>query len=296
MILSKLRNFLAGLTALSMAGCATAPAASGQGPALWQVADEDTTIYLFGTIHLLPEGQQWRTPVLEKAIAASDELVIETILGDDPAAQAQRMARLGVSPGLPPLLERVPEDKRDALRKMVEGHKVPIKALDRMETWAAALMLASLSYRQMGLDPSLGVERGLEANYKAKARPISGLETVEEQLGYFDKLSEESQRMFLMSVLEDPAEAKAQFEAMLQTWAKGDVAGIAKTFDTELKQSPELREVLLKRRNANWAEWIDKRLDQPGSVMVAVGAGHLAGPESVQAMLAERGIKAKRLQ
>jgi uncharacterized protein YbaP (TraB family) len=148
----------------------------------------------------------------------------------------------------------------------------------------------------MGLDPALGVEKGLEASYQEKARPIRGLETVEEQLGFFDALSEESQRKFLASVIEDPAEARRRFQAMLQTWSRGDVKGIARTFDADLKEWPELREALLRRRNANWAKWIDDRLDRPGTVMVAVGAGHLAGEESVQKMLEGRGIKAVRIQ
>jgi hypothetical protein len=109
-------------------------------------------------------------------------------------------------------------------------------------------------------------------------------------------LSESAQRELLVSVLDDPAEAKAQFQAMLATWSRGDVAGIAKTFDTDMKKTPELRDALLKRRNARWAQWLDDRMDRPGTVLVAVGAGHLAGSDSVQEMLRARGFKAKRLQ
>jgi uncharacterized protein YbaP (TraB family) len=289
---------LALLGALTAAGCATVqPAPAGAGPALWEVSDADTKIYLFGTIHLLPKGLNWRTPVLERAIAESDELVIETLIGDNPAAQAQQMMRLGTNtPGLPPLVERVPADKRDELARIIGASGVPAAALDRMETWVAALTLSAVSYKAMGLDPALGVEQGLSGDYKAKARKISGLETVEEQLGYFDQLSEAAQRQLLIGVLDDPAEARKQFEAMLATWSRGDVAGIARTFDTEMKKTPELRDALLKRRNARWAQWLDERMDRPGTVFVAVGAGHLAGSDSVQEMLRARGFKAKRLQ
>lgn len=293
---SRLASFVA---ALSVAGCAAVapPAAAPQGPALWELSDADTKIYLFGTIHALPEGQQWRTPVLEQAIANSDELVIETVFGDDPKAQAQSMMKLGTNAqGLPPLIERVAADKRPALQKMISGSGVPLAALDKMETWVAVLMLSAASYKSMGLNAELGVEEGLSGSYKAKGRPISGLETVEEQMGFFDQLSEQAQRDLLESALDDPAEAKAHFEAMMNNWSKGDVEGIARTFDTEMKESPELREVLLRKRNARWAEWLATRLDRPGTVMVAVGAGHLAGSESVQEMLRARGLTAKRLQ
>jgi len=211
--------------------------------------------------------------------------------------QAQSMMKLGTNkPGLPPLIERVSADRRPALQKMVAESGVPMAALDRMETWVAVLMLAAASYKSMGLSPEAGVEHGLTGAYKAKARPISGLETVEEQMGFFDQLSEQAQRNLLESTLDDPAEAKAQFTAMMNVWSKGDVEGIARTFDTEMKESPELREVLLRKRNARWAEWLHSRLDRPGTVLVAVGAGHLAGSDSVQEMLKARGLKAKRLQ
>ncbi|HEY0627609.1 MAG TPA: TraB/GumN family protein [Allosphingosinicella sp.] len=300
MIWTKLRNAVAAVAALGAAACTTVPqprsaAAAGTGPALWKVSDADTTIYLFGTFHMLPEGTQWRTPALEQAIAASDELVIETLIGDQMAA-ARTMAQIGTSPGLPPILERVPADRRDDLEWVIKASGAPMAALDRLETWAAAMALSGATFRSLGLNPELGVEKGLEGTYKQRSRPVLGLETVEEQLGYFDRLSEDAQRKFLMGVLDDPEEVRRQFAEMLRTWSTGDVEGIARTFDADLKESPELRDALLLRRNRNWAEWIDERLDRPGTTLVAVGAGHLAGNESVQRMLEGRGIRVVRVQ
>jgi uncharacterized protein len=284
-----------------LAGCATAPApapvavaANEARPALWKVADADTTIYLFGTIHLLPEDLEWKTPALRQVLERSDELVMEAVLGDDPMRQAQVLARIGMRQGLPPLRERVPEEKRAALDAMIKATGVPAAALDRMETWAAGLTLLAVSFQRMGLKADQGVESKLTAAYQGKK--VSGLETVEQQLGYFDGLSEESQRAFLVGVLDDPKGAEAEFRAMLDAWRRGDVARIAATFDSEKTMTPELREVLMTRRNRAWAEWIDGRLDQPGTILVAVGAGHLAGRDSVQAMLAAKGLKAERVQ
>jgi uncharacterized protein YbaP (TraB family) len=295
------RRGLAGLGAVALTACSTTPAPAppapaGPKPALWKLADADTTIYLFGTIHLLPKGFAWRTPALDRAIAASDTLVLETLIGSDPDTAAARMVELGVTKGLPPLAERVPPEKRAALEQLIASTKVPVKVLDRMETWAAALTLLAISFRNMGYDPDLGVEKGLEASYKASAKPVSGLETIEQQFGFFDQLSEEAQRTFLIGILDAPAEARAEFEAMLKAWAAGDTEEIAATFDSETALMPELREVLMRKRNAAWAEWLEKRLEEPGTVMVAVGAGHLVGRDSVQAMLKQRGLEARRVQ
>lgn len=291
---------LAGLGALASAGCAAAQTAAKPEarPALWKVADADTTIYLFGTIHLLPEGLEWQTPALKQALAQSDALVLEAVLGDDPMKQAQALMKLGVSPGQPPLLERVPGDKREQLAGLVKEAGVPMAVLDRMETWAAALTLVAVTFQKMnmGLKAKAGVESVLQASLKGGTKKVSGLETVEQQLGYFDGLSEEAQRTFLLGVLDDPKGARAEFQAMLEAWRSGDVDAIARTFDAETTLSPELREALMTRRNLAWAEWIDKRMDQPGTVLVAVGAGHLAGRDSVQAMLKAKGLKAERVQ
>lgn len=288
-----------GLAALGLPACGmaeTAVPAKGAHPALWKLADDDTTIYLFGTIHLLPEGLKWRTPALDKAIGDSDTLVLETVLPDDPMQTAKLMMKMALSPDLPPLLERVPEDKRAALKTMIEASGIPEAALDKMETWAAAITLVAVSYKQMGFNPELGVEKGLTASYEGGDKPVKGLETVEQQFGFLDHLSEPAQRTFLASVAEDPEAARAEFEAMLKAWEAGDTDAIARTFDSETALSPELRKALIEQRNAAWADWLAKRLDQPGTILVAVGAGHLAGKDSVQKLLAEKGLKVERVQ
>jgi len=109
-------------------------------------------------------------------------------------------------------------------------------------------------------------------------------------------LSEPAQRALLASVVEDSAETRAQFRSMLDSWQRGDLEGVARTFDDETQMSPELKAALMTRRNARWAEWLERRLATPGTVFVAVGAGHLAGEDSVQKMLEAKGLKAKRVQ
>lgn len=293
---SGLRLALAGL--LPLAGCAAeaAPAAKTARPAMWKVADADTIVFLFGTIHLLPKGQGWRTPAMDKALAGADELVLEVADIDDMMAAAQAMAKLGLSPGLPPIAERIPAAKRAAMRSMMKEAGYPEAVFDRLETWAAALSLLGVTFKRLGLDPTLGVERQIGAPFKASGKTVTGLETVEQQLAYFDTLSEDAQRALLLSVVEDSADTRAQFAAMLAAWASGDLKGIERTFDDETQMSPELKAALMSRRNAAWADWLARRMERPGIVFVAVGAGHLAGAESVQTMLKKKGLKAKRVQ
>jgi uncharacterized protein YbaP (TraB family) len=157
-------------------------------------------------------------------------------------------------------------------------------------------MLAGSVFRRLGISGEAGVEQGLSGAYKGARKPVRGLETIDEQFGFFDALPEEAQRAFLATLLDDMTDLKREFAAMLAAWTSGDVDSIAATFNDEMNLSPALREALLERRNARWADWLEKRLERPGTSFVAVGAGHLAGPDSVQRMLRAKGLKAKRVQ
>jgi uncharacterized protein YbaP (TraB family) len=298
-LFKRFRRQLAAFGAIASTACASAPAAEAKpaSPAMWKVADADTTIYLFGTIHLLPKGTAWRSAAFDKAAAGSDSLVVETVIDEsNPAQFIVELRKLAMSDGLPPLAERVAPDKRPALEAAVTKLGARMQDFDKVETWAVAFELLGLQFRAIGLDPGSGVETTLKQQFVNGGKPIGELETNAEQLSYFDGLSEEAQRRFLADVLEDPAAMKAQFGGMLAAWSKGDVPAIAKTFNADLGNSPELKDALLGRRNANWARWVKGRLDQPGTVLVAVGAGHLAGDQSVLALLQGEGIKVTRIQ
>lgn len=298
-LLKRFGRRLAAISAIAVTACAAAPAAEPKAasPALWKVADEDTTIYLFGTIHLLPKDTKWRSPEFDRAAAGSDTLVIETVIDEkNPAATMGEVFKLALSPGLPPLLDRVPADKRDALATMVAKSGIPAQAFDKIETWAAAFMLLGVHFQSLGLDSGSGVESVLKKQFEEGGKTVGQLETNAEQLGYFDRLSEEAQRKFLLSVVENPSDMKEQFGGMLDAWARGDVKAIGESFNRDLADAVELKDALLVRRNANWANWVKGRLDQPGTVLVAVGAGHLAGDQSVQAMLESKGVRVTRVQ
>ena len=288
-----------GLAAFGLAVVALASPASAREakPALWQVYDRDTNIYLFGTVHLLPPGTQWRSTKLDKAARESGTLVVETIIDEkNPQAFAAELARISVRPGLPPVVSRVPPHKQAALRAVIGKSGIPEAALNNMETWAAAFALLQLQFKELGVTGTDGVESTLRKSFAAAGKPVQQLETNGEQLGFFDTLPEAAQRELLEGAIEEPAKAKQQFDAMFAAWMSGDVEAIGRTFNAEFKNSPELRDTLLRRRNHNWSGWLERRLAQPGTVFVAVGAGHLAGDESVLDLLKRRGYRVKRVQ
>ena len=279
-----------------------APAADARAPepvrpALWAVSDADTTIYLFGTIHLLPDEFKWRTPRFDQAVAGSQQLVVETLIDQkNPTRLMSALSSLGYAKGLPPLDQRVAPKLRPALAVAVKKSGIPAQFFDQMKTWTAAFMLMGTQYKEMGLKGTAGVETVLRANFEGAGKPIGELETNVEQLSFFNTLPEEAQRLLLEGAIETPANSSKEFNSMLSAWSRGDVAAISRSFDQQLSASPALKDALMKRRNNNWSRWIEQRMAQPGAVMIAVGAGHLAGPDSVISNLKKDGFRVERLQ
>ena len=271
-------------------------------PAIWLVEDDDTKIYLFGTVHAFPASLQWRSPALERVISEADELVMET--PDASTAEMfdnERLFRPMMMGKSVPILSRVSPEARPALQAVLEATPLPIEAYDEMHIWAVAFLLQGFmltqAYAEGGEPVAMsGAEEELGGIFRKSRRPISGVETVEGQIAVFANMPIDAQCRFLEStVLGDPSQDTAETNGVPMTddgWVTGDVEAIA----AEMQQmAPELYDALLIRRNRNWTGWLARRMERPGTVLFAVGAGHLAGPDSVQRMLAERGIVARRV-
>ena len=284
----------------ALAQQAPAPAPATQvkdaDPALWVVKDEDTTIYMFGTIHVLPAGLSWFDEAVRKAFDASGEMVTEIGEMPDPASVQPLIMKYGVNPTGPALIDRLPADKRAAFAKAVTDTGIPAENFARLKPWFAANQLSLVALMKAGYNPASGAESELAAAAKAANKPVSGLESVEMQFGFFDSLSEAAQIQFLTETLGQLGNVGPEFQKMVDEWSEGDAEGLAAIMNEALRSSPELSKMLLADRNARWAEWIDTRLDKPGVVFMAVGAGHLSGADSVQAMLEKRKIKSERIE
>jgi len=266
-------------------------------PAVWKVSKGASTVYLFGTIHALPPHFEWETGAIKAAIAQSDRLVIEAVIDQDPTKSAQALLRLGTATTrLPPVADRVAPKFRGRLAAMIQRSQLPAATLDTLKTWAVGMVLFGPSVAKLGVSAADGVEEQLKAEFRAAGKPIEGLETLDQQLGFFDTLTEPQQRAFLESVLDEHDDDASDFGKMIGAWSHGDERGIAASFDKDMKKSDALRTVLIQRRDAHWADAIVARLATPGTQLVAVGAGHLVGSDSVQAALAKLGYVATRVE
>lgn len=275
------------LLACALAGCGK-PAVEAR-PAMWRVHDADTEIWLLGTIHALPPEVRWETPVVARAIASADTLVTE--IAPAPADKAgATFAHYARARGLPPISARVDPAQLQALNDAATAAGVSIAALDGLRTWAAAVTLAAGPMRAAGASTDRGVEAVLAKEFAGR-RQVA-LETQAGQLAIFNALPEAAQRLMLARALADPG----GFATTLRAWEAGDVRALAAGIEPEFRGEPDVRRTLVTDRNARWAGWIARRMRAPGRVLVAVGAGHLVGADSVVAMLGARGVTVERVQ
>jgi uncharacterized protein YbaP (TraB family) len=264
-------------------------------PALWKVADADTTIWLFGTIHMLGGDHVWLEDKVERAFANAGELAVETRMPDPEAAQTMVIRRALDPLGKPLSAKLAPAlNERLAQRMAIDG--MPIARLQSAEPWYLAMLLEAIAYQRIGLTSDNGVDVTLMAKAEQAGKTIVPLEGFDEQLAYLDELPEPLQVALLEATLDDIDSGKALIEKLVESWSKGDIATLASLMNADFEKLEPLRKTLLDDRNARWADWVAKRMDRPGTVFLAVGAGHLGGRNNVRALLEAKGYTVERVQ
>ena len=266
-------------------------------PAMWVVKDKDSTIYLLGTVHILKPETKWRTPKIDAAIAESKELWLELPGLTDEEMMAVMMplvAQHGLSPGKP-LSSRLTPEEFKSLQDAAKLAGLPIDMLAIARPWFAAVGISTSAITRAGYDPKSGVEEKLKAIFGERSIKAQGFETPEQQMKVFTSMTEEEELAFLRSTLQDYDQAPVELDKMVADWAEGDIADLGRMMVEEVKAvSPALYDELLTKRNANWAVQIQEMLKGSGTTFIAVGAGHLIGPDSVQVQLKAKGIEASR--
>ncbi|MES2493276.1 MAG: TraB/GumN family protein [Pseudomonadota bacterium] len=263
-------------------------------PALWKIADPDTTIYLFGTVHALPAGIDWLHGPVADALKQSAQLVTEI-----PATEASEMqAAVMKSATLPAgqtLRGMLAANDRARFEQALAQFNLPAAAFDGFQPWYAAIALTSLPLAQGGYTAANGVEHAVAAVAQQQGKQRTGLETASHQLAMFASLPLEVQKRYLHEVLEGLPTLDQQLTDIIREWSAGNPDKLAELLNEE-QDDPVMIKVLLTDRNRMWVDWARLRMEQPGTVFMAVGAGHLGGGEGMLGLLAKAGLEPVRIQ
>ena len=310
----KTKSLLTGIAALALAtgsgACAQTqstptPVASTQapaetmemgGPALWRIADEDTTIYVFGTVHALPDDVNWYSGPVKSALDESDTLVTEIDMTPEAIGAIQALVQqIAMLPEGTTVRSLMDDEERATYEATLNDMGIPVNALDQLDPWFAALQLSNAALARGGFEAGNGTENVLERTI-GDSKGRDSLETAESQLAIFDELPLDAQVDYLIQTAEQIEEFTPFLQRIVEEWAAGDVDDLGALMNEAMEADPVLAERLLYARNENWAVWIDDRLESPGTIFMAVGAGHMAGNQKLQDKLAERGIEMMRIQ
>jgi len=265
-------------------------------PALWRVKQGEATVHMLGTIHLLKDNTPWYGPGLKSLVRRSDSLTVEIATDQvDPMSIQQLMTELGFYPPGQSLADDLAEELHTRVMAAAQKAGLPTQSVERMRPWLVAVTLTSTLAARAGYLPQYGVEATLLSEMRAADTPVHELESMREQLQIFSGLPKEAQIAWLRDGLDELETLEVYVDRLKTAWLEGDLETIDRMLTEGLEASPELAEALLYERNRNWVSHVETLLGEPGSHLIAVGAGHLVGENSLVDLLRARGYSVERL-
>jgi uncharacterized protein YbaP (TraB family) len=277
-------------SALLLVSAATAAQKTSVHPALWTVHGRHSTVYLLGSIHVLPPHLSWRDERVEHAIQTADTYVFE--VSPDADVAKQFIAEKGSLPPGQSLRAMLPPSSQADLDGDLASVNVPEANLDMRRPWLAELALTTIQIMQSGSSPNSGVDLTLLAEVRARDKPVRFFETMQQQMALLapddTKLELESFEAFL----KDFRAQKDELPAMINAWSAGDMKTLGALGLGHLAEHPTAKKALIDDRNRAWVKKIEPMLDnESGTFLITVGALHLAGYVGLPALLRADGYK-----
>jgi uncharacterized protein YbaP (TraB family) len=285
------------LLALGLLGGLSAPFPTAQAASpVWAIRGAHNTVYLAGSVHLLPAQEAALPAGFERAYADSAKIVMELDLGKlDPLAVGSWMAEHGALPAGVSLRSVLGEERYRRVTAAAVGLGLATELLDGQAPWVIGIELAELEYLHLGFDPQQGVEQQLVQHAQGDGKPTAGLETIDEELGALEALSREDQLRMLDQTITELQDSPAQLQEVLSAWRRGDAAKLAALLSREYRSFPALYRPLVSARNERWLPQIEQLLRGQQNCLVVVGALHLVGDGGLLELLRKNGFTAQQL-
>lgn len=266
---------------------------------LWKIETPTNSVYLMGSIHYLRPTDYPLAPAVQAAFQDAENLVFEV----HPAALTDPSTAMAFLQGAAP--DSQAEALQIALEPGTESYEMvkdaalefglPIEPFHQFEPWFLAMTLSTTQLTQLGFSAESGIELRMYQDAMAVGKTVSGLETIEEQLGFFDNLSVSTQVDFLTQTVQDLDSLGPTLDSLVASWKTGDVEQFESLVVGELASSSELNDVLLTQRNHNWLPQIEALLGRSEDYLVVVGSAHLVSDDGLVNLLENRGHTVNQL-
>jgi len=264
-------------------------------PAMWLAHKGDTRIWLFGSVHLLPPGVEWRSDILESALQNADAVYFEAIVDlEDPGADAREAMGKYLVPSGSRLLDLLTPEERELVAWAAKEVGAPLSGLNIFRPWVAAEVLTTFLAARQGFDFAAGVDVTLQG--EVSRNKLRAFETLADQFAFFDEIPDDQQIAYLLSTAKGIQTTPDALKAIVANWAAGKPEEIAENVADDLGTGGSTDDILVHRRNARWLEELKTLLGEPGDTLVVVGAAHLAGDGSLVDLLEAEGLTIERVQ
>lgn len=287
---------------LCLAACGAADTSSDKGattadvqtgPAYWTLSDEDTTIHLFGTVHTLKPEMRWKTDDFVRDFGTIDALFLEADLETPSVLNRLQttVSQQAVFTDGTVLDDYLEDDEEVLVDQAASLVGLAPDELQNLRPWLLSQSLTELYATKQGYDDDYGVEAVLLKDARQRNIEVRYLESAEVIIRRLGALEDAETADMLVATARDIMKRPGQLDELVGMWASADTQGLADAFDRETAfGSDEVYDLLLADRNQDWAAQIDQLMNSSaGTFMIAVGAGHLVGPDRVQTLLTERG-------
>jgi uncharacterized protein len=285
------------LLSLGLLGCLTAhclPAAAGS--PVWAIHGPHNTVYLAGSVHLLKSGDSALPAAFDRAYAGSRGLVMELDVGNvNPLEAGGWMLEHGMLPAGVTLRQRLGDTRYQRVATEAQRLGLPPEMLQQLQPWVIGLQLLQMQYQQLGFEADDGVEQQLDHRAQADGKPVTGLETLGEQLGALGSMSEDDQTRFLDMIVAEMGDVGSDTQQVITAWRAGDAARLAALLSDEYKSFPALYRTLVSERNKHWMPQLQKLLQANQDYFVVVGALHLVGDGGLLDLMRHAGYRAEQL-
>lgn len=263
---------------------------------LWQIDSPTNTVYLLGSIHFLSAEHYPLPTVMQEAFEASEVVVFEADLGTEVTTEVSTLMLEKAQPEPGEALgEVLSETTYDLAASTAADMGLPMALFDPFEPWFYAISISSLQLINLGFAPSYGIDQHFYERAQTTGKSMLFLETVEQQLDFFDQLSIDEQRQFTQQTLDELDVIESSFQEMVSAWSAGDREDLSDILLTSFASYPQMQQIFLSDRNHAWIPQIQTFLQDDEDYLVIVGALHLVGPDNVIALLEQQGYTAEQL-
>jgi len=265
-------------------------------PALWRIRNGASTVYVFGSLHILPQSFKWRAPEIESAIASSDTFVFEVPVDNAATArQKEFIVKNGLLPAGASLRKVLNRIEFDTYSRVLIGAGLKPEHFTRYRPWLAAVIVGLAYVHRRDLTMLRGVDDEIIEYAQSEGKELRYLENIEDQMKLLVMGDDLAQVRALKRQLISLPKSVSHTEELVHTWAQGDAERFAAMIEQDFAGHVEAQDLLISNRNSNWLPTVTELLTANKTSMVTVGAAHIGGSKGLISLLCAAGRDVERV-